>query len=73
MRDASAAEALGVPTTVVFPSGVAGIAEATRALTGLDGSAIVSMPVSLFGLGREQIAERTEPHAPEVLAALGLR
>jgi hypothetical protein len=72
VRDASAAEALGIATAVVFPDGVAGIAEATRSLTGLDCSAIVSMPVGLFGLERGEIAEATRPHGTQVLAALGL-
>src|SRR5262249_33680886 len=63
VRAASAAEAGGLPAVLVCPAGVSAIAEATRRVTGLHEASIVSLPVSLFGLDREQIAAAVRPSA----------
>lgn len=72
MRDAAAAEAAGIPTTIVVVDVIADMVRGTARNAGV-AIPIVTVPEVLFGLSRAQIADCTEPHVKGIVDGLAGR
>ena len=70
MRDAVAAEDLGLPAVVVVFAALTNLGRETLLLAGLPDLRLVSLNATLFGMSREEIAGVAATVAPHVAAGL---